>query len=1021
MRSQAPLRRKLNPPELPAVYVTRPALLARLALGRGKRATLVAAGPGYGKSTVVRAYLAEQGMPAIWLNLGPGEAGREAFLRLLLAGAQASGLPVPADVEPLLASSPEAWTSVLESLLDAWTEVPDHCLVMDDLHNLEDGAALEVVAFLIEALPDNFQLLITSREEPARLHLGQWRVRQQIVDVGPPALRFSASELATLLQGMTGLSLSTDELTTLVAATDGWVAGLMLAIHAMQEHGTIDAERLLALVQEPETSFGYLAEEVFHRQSGALQTFMLKAALLPELEPELCRRALGDDQAAANIGSMQRRHLFVQRLSNGSFVFHPLFRSCLLRLGEDRFTAAERRAITAAAGPQLDPVSAIAMHLANGQPDDALQVLQQEADRYLTSGDTGGLADLLGTFPVAAQSDPWWRLLRAEVDRQHGAFQQTEACLQDLADHVDPLIAGRARALLGAVFGATGRPGDRESAEVALRLLPLSDHWGRAFALNVLGLHWVGANEADKAEAALTEALVAFAKAEDALGQSKVLINLGLIATRRGRFAAAEGDYRRAIDMARAAGRAPQPVIYQNWASVANYRGDHAHALAQVEEGLSLATALNFQRDAAQLRFTRGRTLMHLGDVAGAQQDYAAAAAWAVRVGDNALAAQCQIGQSELARLAGDLAAAGQLCRAAIALRALPLSHPAMTDFHFPLAQLALAAQNWSEAAAVIDPLVDRMRQLGYHWRLAQALRFQTTLRRGMGDVSGAAEAETECRVLSEQEGYRPLLQGDDTPSGPAPTAPAPELEIRCFGRFEVAISGQPVATEAWQGHKTKMILAMLLLSPEGLSRDNLTDWLYPDQDVSRSAVLTLINRLRKALDPGNLRWSGGGLVLWRDGRYLLNQAIRVRTDLQRFTEAWAQSQGADEAVRATCYQAIIGVYRGSLFGEFHHEPWAIMPGERLQRQWQQAHSWLQAWTLAQGSPSGALDLADANIALAPTAEVAHRFKIETLLNLGMRDAARRHYDAMVRLLDKELGSRPAPETLALLPRMSVE
>jgi DNA-binding SARP family transcriptional activator len=607
-------------------------------------------------------------------------------------------------------------------------------------------------------------------------------------------------------------------------------------------------------------------------------------------------------------------------------------------------------------------------------------------------------------------------LLQAETERQTGRLRPAEERLRPLTGHDDALIAGRASALLGAVLGASGQPGDREAAEAALNRLPSADAWGRAFAANVLGLHGIGANDHGRANAALDAALSGFAAAGDAVGQGKVLINLGLQATRQGRLAAAEEVYQRATAMARAAGRAPQPVIYQNRASVANYRGDHARALALVDEGLSLATAMYLKRDAALLRYTRGRTLLHLGDAPAAQADIMAAQRWADAAGDRGLAAQTRLGLGELALKQQQPDEAQRLIGEAETIRYLPSDHPAMLDLQFPKAHVLLTTGNWAAAAAIIDPLVERMRADGLRLRLAQALRFQTMLRRAGGDLAGAEASDLECRDLFAAEGYNALL--GDEPGGVS-AVPEPEVAIRCFGRFDVAIAGERVPSEAWQGHKTRMILAMLLLEPEGLSRDALSDRLYPDQDVSRSAVLTLINRLRKAVDPAATRWSGGGLVLWRQGRYVLNETIRLQSDLQQFQQAWQASRQGDGPDKAEACQRLTALYQGPLFGEFHQETWAVMPAERLHRQWQEAYTWLQSWTLAQGSPSGALDLVDANLAVDPTSEAAHRFKIETLLNLGMRDAAKRHYDTMVRYLHRELAVPPSPETQALLTRIT--
>jgi DNA-binding SARP family transcriptional activator len=108
----------------------------------------------------------------------------------------------------------------------------------------------------------------------------------------------------------------------------------------------------------------------------------------------------------------------------------------------------------------------------------------------------------------------------------------------------------------------------------------------------------------------------------------------------------------------------------------------------------------------------------------------------------------------------------------------------------------------------------------------------------------------------------------------------------------------------------------------------------------------------------------------------------------------------------------------GPLFTGFHDEAWIVVAHQRTRRQWQEAHSWLQAWTLRMAGVDAALALADANLAQDPASEPAHIFKIRTLLDHGQVEGARLQYQTLRQCLLEAHGSEPGPEARTLLPRL---
>jgi LuxR family maltose regulon positive regulatory protein len=82
---------KLRPPRLPSSLVSRERLLARLDVGLERKLTLLCAPAGFGKTTLVRQWIADRGTrlpPVAWVSLDPGDNDPVRFWRYLITACQ---------------------------------------------------------------------------------------------------------------------------------------------------------------------------------------------------------------------------------------------------------------------------------------------------------------------------------------------------------------------------------------------------------------------------------------------------------------------------------------------------------------------------------------------------------------------------------------------------------------------------------------------------------------------------------------------------------------------------------------------------------------------------------------------------------------------------------------------------------------------------------------------------------------------------------------------------------------------
>src|SRR5947209_8223981 len=99
------LATKLYCPRLRPNVVSRPRLLERLNEGLHGKLTLISAPAGFGKSTLVSAWLAGGSRPAAWLSLDEGENDPTRFLTYLVAALQTIAAPIGEAVLYALQSS----------------------------------------------------------------------------------------------------------------------------------------------------------------------------------------------------------------------------------------------------------------------------------------------------------------------------------------------------------------------------------------------------------------------------------------------------------------------------------------------------------------------------------------------------------------------------------------------------------------------------------------------------------------------------------------------------------------------------------------------------------------------------------------------------------------------------------------------------------------------------------------------------------------------------------------------------
>jgi LuxR family maltose regulon positive regulatory protein len=323
---------KLYIPTLRSKVVIRPRLIKQLNEGLHRRLTLISASAGFGKTTLVSEWVASCERPAAWMSLDEGDNDPSRFLTYLVAALQTIAANIGEGVLAVLQSPQRLSTeSILTTLLNEITTIPHNfVLVLDDYHIIDAKPVDDALTFLLEHLPPQMHLVITTREDP-HLPLARLRARDQLTELRVKDLRFTSFEAAGFLNQMMGLNLSSENIALLETRTEGWIAGLQLAAISIQGHK--DATSFIkSFTGSHHFVLDYLIEEVLQQQSESIQTFLMRTSILDRLCGPLCDAVLlSSGLGQQTLEYLEHANLFIVPLDNERrwYRYHHLFADLL--------------------------------------------------------------------------------------------------------------------------------------------------------------------------------------------------------------------------------------------------------------------------------------------------------------------------------------------------------------------------------------------------------------------------------------------------------------------------------------------------------------------------------------------------------------------------------------------------------------------------------------------------------------------------------------------------------------------
>jgi len=495
-----------------AGVVSRAGLLERLQRV-DPRVIAIVAPAGFGKSSLVRQYLAVRGGGVI-CDCASVRDDLDLARRVIpaLAGESPDRESDLTQRELMLGDGGTSVADRVALALEVWRQPAEGCIVFESAERLADApAAAELFARMLELRPPGRTVVVCTRE-PLRIHLTRYAVPHEIVTLRAADLAFDASDIRELFAPF---DLDEHTVERILKVSEGWPVAVFLLLRFASE-GRM--EQMLDRLNDVafDELRDYLADEVLAGVDRRMLGAFFACAAIPQATADDLRAALDDGTIVDELSEFAKDAAFVERAEDGTFELHPMLASFMLERARERRDALLLRVTRE--------------HERRGD-------YQRAAELHLVRGDQQAAARALGALEVVREPAPSMRYAR-------------------VLSSLDPGIVARYPRLWGVtalmrMFCVDSSSLLDEAETVWRTLAPDTSAMERyyVFVFRILLMSYVGKVDEALDEIAEFASQIGFSDPPKTILDGHVLYLRGLLRARRGNFDLGESDLNAALPL----------------------------------------------------------------------------------------------------------------------------------------------------------------------------------------------------------------------------------------------------------------------------------------------------------------------------------------------------------------------------------------------------------------------------------------------------------------------------------------
>ncbi len=397
-----------------------------------KKAIVVEAQAGQGKTTLVSQFLEHNNNSSIWYQIGPEDSDPVLLLSSLLVNLSNN---LPGFNSPQLTTilnegsvGPFDLTRCANILLkDLDLHLRDHIyLVFDDLHLIEYGALTNsLLDHIIDTSPPKVHFIFVSRK-PLELKSKVLRNGSQIVYVNTADLALNIEEIEELYNNVLNQEITRYDAEEIQKITNGWIMGIVLASHPISGRSRFwldSSNATLSSSHRKGHMLDYFQEEIFDQIPQNLHGPFLELAFLQEIPTDLATEITSIENFSQVLFEMSQANFFIYSLDDKQHVFrfHHFFQEFLQKRAESQLTTTDiARIYNHEARYYLDrdmTEKALTCYKNGGDLETMEKILQEEGMGLIAKNRTITILTLLQSIPEETLFQYSWLTLYAGLLR----------------------------------------------------------------------------------------------------------------------------------------------------------------------------------------------------------------------------------------------------------------------------------------------------------------------------------------------------------------------------------------------------------------------------------------------------------------------------------------------------------------------------------------------------------------------------------------------------------------------------
>jgi LuxR family maltose regulon positive regulatory protein len=349
---------KIIPEKDTSRLLPRPHLLDLLKENSGKKLIVVSAGAGYGKTTLVKQFLLPGDLKYAWYKIDETDNSLFTFLSYLIHSISNtipefgnSSREILESIRNRDGASPKT-ASVVSTVCGtivnelSKTIQDDLYIVLDDFHLFPDSEWVEpVMSYLVEYLPQNIHMVITTREK-LPFDVSKLKAKRKYFEINDE-LKFSNDEIKKLASSEYKVSIDDSDL-PVINKFDGWITGLHLYMQGNKEK----TSEFLKQDMLPDNLYNFFAEDIYSSESEEVGDFLLRSSALENFTAGECNDLFEIEDSNKILDDLHSGNVFIQRsdiIKDGQskqvYNYQSLFRDFLRSKLNEQINETGRREI----------------------------------------------------------------------------------------------------------------------------------------------------------------------------------------------------------------------------------------------------------------------------------------------------------------------------------------------------------------------------------------------------------------------------------------------------------------------------------------------------------------------------------------------------------------------------------------------------------------------------------------------------------------------------------------------------